>query len=79
MPVSADLKKLLDKRYEDTDLDELVNAPVAAVAGVSEAGADALRKAFGKKTVGDPGHDKYVRAAEAIVSLAEASRGSWCR
>lgn len=74
MPVSADLDKLLDKDYEDTDLKGLMNAPVAAIAGVSDADAEALNKAFGIKTVGDLGHNKYFRAAEAIVSLAEASR-----
>jgi hypothetical protein len=74
MPVSADLDKLLDKDYEDTDLKGLVNAPVAAIAGVSDADAEALNKAFGIKTVGDLGHNKYFLAAEAIVGLAEASR-----
>jgi hypothetical protein len=74
MPVSADLNKLLDKEYENTELNRLVDAPVAAIAGVSDADADALRKAFGIKTVGDLGHNKYFRAAVAIVSLAEASR-----
>lgn len=74
MPVSADLDKLLDKDYEDTDLKGLLNAPVAAIAGVSDADADALHRAFGIKTVGDLGHNKYFRAAEAIVCLAEASR-----
>jgi len=74
MPISADLNKILDKRYENTELDKLVTAPVAAIAGVSDSDAEALKKAFGIKTIGDLGHNKYFRAAEAIVSLAEAGR-----
>lgn len=74
MAVTADLNKLLDKAYENTDLKGLCDAPVAAIAGVSDADAEALNRAFGIKTVGDLGHNKYFRAAEAIVSLAEAGR-----
>lgn len=74
MAVMADLNKLLDKDYENADLDRLIKAPVAAIAGISEADADALKKAFGIKTVGDLGHNKYFRAAEAIVQLADASK-----
>jgi predicted alpha/beta hydrolase len=74
MPISAELDKLLDKEYENTDLQSLTKAPVAAIAGVSDADAEALHRAFGIKTVGDLGHNRYFRAAEAIVSLAEASR-----
>ncbi|GAA4500573.1 hypothetical protein GCM10023191_049150 [Actinoallomurus oryzae] len=72
MAVTADLDKLLDKAYENTDLQGLCDAPVAAIAGVSDADAEALNKAFGIKTIGDMGHNKYFRAAEAIVNLAEA-------
>jgi hypothetical protein len=72
MAVTAELDKLLDKAYENTDLQGLCDAPVAAIAGVSDADAEALNKAFGIKTIGDMGHNKYFRAAEAIVNLAEA-------
>ena len=74
MAVSANLNKLLDKDYENTDLKALVKAPVAAIAGVSDADAQALAEAFGIRTIGDMGHNKYFHAAEAIVELAEASR-----
>lgn len=74
MAVMADLNKLLDKQYENADLEKLIKAPVAAIAGISEADAEALKRAFGIKTVGDLGHNKYFRAAEAIVQLADASR-----
>lgn len=74
MAVMADLNKLLDKQYENADLEKLIKAPVAAIAGISDADAEALKRAFGIKTVGDLGHNKYFRAAEAIVQLADASR-----
>lgn len=74
MAVMADLNKLLDKAYEDTDLMRLCDAPVAAIAGVTDADAEALNQAFGIKTISDLGHNKYFRAAEAIVCLADAAK-----
>ena len=66
----ANMAKLLDKQYEEQDFDELVNAPVEALAGVSAADAEALKKAFNVKTIGDLGRNKFVVAAVAIASLA---------
>jgi hypothetical protein len=74
MPVSADLDKLLDKDYENTDLKGLLNAPVEAIAGISEGDAEALKKAFKIKTIGDLGHNRYIQAATAIVNLVDASK-----
>ena len=70
MAVSANLDNVLDKDYEATSLAELVNAPVSALAGVSEADAEALQKAFNIKTIGDLAGNKYFRAATAIVEIA---------
>jgi hypothetical protein len=36
MVVNADLARLLDRRYEDRALEELINSPVSALAGVSK-------------------------------------------
>ena len=66
----ANLAKLLDKQYEEQDFDQLVNAPVEALAGVSAADAEALKKAFNVKTIGDLGRNKFVVAAVAIAALA---------
>jgi hypothetical protein len=74
MAVSADLNKLLDKAYEGKDIQELVDAPVAALSGVSEDDAEQLRKAFNIKTVGDLGRNKHFRAAAALVDLAHAAK-----
>jgi len=74
MAVTADLAKILDKAYEDKTLAELVDAPVAALAGVSEGDAKLLNDAFNIKTVGDLGRNKYFRAATAIVDLAGSAK-----
>jgi hypothetical protein len=66
------LKKALDKAYEGKSLKELADAPVAALAGVSDADAELLLKAFKVKTVRDLAELKYVRWAQGIVALADA-------
>jgi predicted metalloprotease with PDZ domain len=70
MAVTADLDKVLDKAFESSTLAELVDAPVSALAGVSEADGEALQKAFNIKTIGDLAGNKYFRAATAIVEIA---------
>jgi hypothetical protein len=72
--VSADLAKLLDKEWEDKSLEEILKAPVSALAGVSEGDADALKQAFNVKTVGDLGRNKVFRAAQALTLLGEAAK-----
>lgn len=72
MAISADLSKLLDREYEDKTLTEILDAPVSALAGVSEGDAQALQQAFNVKTVGDLGRNKYFRAAEALTLLGES-------
>ena len=74
MVVTADLAKLLDKAYEDKTLSELVNAPVSALAGVSEGDAKLLAEAFNVKTIGDLGRNKFFRAATALVDLAGTTK-----
>ena len=74
MPVSADLSKALDKAYEEKSLAELVDAPVSALAGVTENDAKLLGEAFGIKTVGDLGRNKFFRTASAIVTLADTAK-----
>ena len=74
MPVSADLSKALDKAYEEKSLGELVDAPVSALAGVTENDAKLLGEAFGIKTVGDLGRNKFFRTASAIVTLADTAK-----
>jgi hypothetical protein len=72
--ITANLDKLLDKAYEGKDLSELVNAPVSALAGVSDGDAQFLKDAFNISTVGDLGRNKYFRAATALVDLASSTK-----
>jgi len=60
------IDKLVDKAYETKSLKEIVDSPVAALQGLSEA-AGSLLGDLGVKTVDDLASFKYCRWAEAIV------------
>jgi hypothetical protein len=70
MAVSVVLDKALDKAYESKSLEEILDAPVAALAGVSDGDAEHLSAAFGIKTVRDLGSNKYFAVAGALVALS---------
>jgi hypothetical protein len=74
MAISVNLDGVLDKAYESKSLADLATAPVSALAGVSDADGEALKKAFNVKTVGDLAGNKYIRAAQAIVELSQISK-----
>jgi hypothetical protein len=73
MPVSANLDAVLDKEWENKSLEEVLKAPVSALAGVSDGDAAALQQAFNVKTVEDLGRNKYFRAAQALALFAESA------
>lgn len=74
MSVSADLAKKLDKAYEDLTIAEVLDAPVAALSGISEGDAEKLAAAFGIKTVRDLGTNKHYALAAALVALGDAAK-----
>ncbi|RLK58899.1 hypothetical protein [Actinokineospora cianjurensis] len=74
MAVSVDLDKQLDKAYEGLGVSEVLDAPVAALAGVSEGDAEKLAAAFGVKTVRDLGTNKFFALAAALVALEQAAK-----
>jgi hypothetical protein len=74
MAVSADLAKVLDKAYENKSLTEIIAAPVAALAGVTDNDAKLLNEAFGIKTVGDLGRNKHFRAAAALTAVVDSAK-----
>lgn len=49
-----------DKAYETLSVDELAQAPIAALQGVSESDAEHLEAAFNIKTVADLGTNKVL-------------------
>ena len=71
MAVSVNLAKALDKAYEDKSVNEILDAPVSAISGVSDGDATLLDQAFGIKTVRDLGSNKYFAVAGVLVALAE--------
>ncbi len=64
------INNAVDKAYETQTLKQIADAPVDALQGVSEADAALLKQAFNVKTVRDLAELKYVKWAQAIVTLA---------
>lgn len=69
MAVSVDLSKALDKAYEDKSLKEILDASPAALAGVTDATAQALKDALGIDTIRELGSNKYFATAGVLVAL----------
>lgn len=67
----AGIANKLDKSWEDKSIEELADAPVAALQGVSDGDAEKLQQAFNIKTVRDLGTNKYFVWAQSIAKLAE--------
>ena len=67
----ASIEKFVDKAYEGKEFAELVNAPIEALQGVSEADAIALKAAFNIKTIGELATHKFVLRAQAIQHLSK--------
>ena len=66
----ADISQFVDKAYEQKEFNELADAPVDALQGLSEGDAEKLQQAFNVKTVRDLAENKFVRIAQAIVALS---------
>ncbi len=60
-----------DKAFADKSINELADAPVDALKGVSEGDAELLKQAFNIKTVRDLGTNKFFLWAQAVAKLAE--------
>jgi hypothetical protein len=65
------IESKLDKAFHGKSAQELADAPVSAIKGVSEGDAELLLKAFNIKTVRDLGTNKYFRWAQGIAALAD--------
>lgn len=70
----ADITKFFDKDYEQKDFSELAEAPVEAIAGLSQADAAALAQALKIKSIRDLAENRYVRIAQAVVALSATSK-----
>lgn len=65
------LKDMLDKDFETKPLQEVVKASPAALQGISEAGAEALKKALGISSIEDMASNKYFLWAQAITTISK--------
>jgi uncharacterized protein (TIGR02271 family) len=68
---AAQTREYVDRRYEDRDINELPDAPVEALRGLGKRGGEALRKAFGIKTIRDLASNDFVLKAQEVLRLAE--------
>ena len=66
----ADINKFFDKAYADKSIDELAEAPVSALLGVSEGDEEALKKALNIETVRDLAENKFVLIAQGVAALS---------
>ena len=67
----ADISKHLDKAYEMKSFEELAEAPIEALEGLSKQDAELLGKALNIRTIRDLAESKFVLRAQAIVNLAK--------
>lgn len=67
--VQINLAKGLDKSYEDKSIQEILDAPPSALAGLTEKHDAALRDALKISTIRDLGSNKFFALANALVEL----------
>jgi hypothetical protein len=70
MSISVNLAKKLDKAYENKSIEEVLDAPVSALAGLTAEHAKQLEAALGIKTVRDLGSNKFFAVAGVLVALS---------
>ncbi|MGL3804586.1 hypothetical protein ACSYDW_00650 [Paeniglutamicibacter sp. R2-26] len=69
MAVSVELGKALDKALENATLDEVLDSPPSALAGLTEK-HDEILAGMGIKTIRDLGSNKYFAVAGVLVALS---------
>ncbi len=65
------IKGLVDKAYESKPLNEVADASVSALKGVTAADAKVLAESFNIKTVRDFANHEFVKYARSIVAQAD--------
>jgi uncharacterized protein (TIGR02271 family) len=68
---AAQTREYVDRRFEDRDVNELPDAPVEALRGLGKRGGEALRKAFGVRSIRDLATNDFVLKAQEVLRLAE--------
>lgn len=67
----ADMSSHLDKAYELKTFEELADAPLDALEGMSKNDAELLHKALNIRTIRELAENKFVLRAQAIANLAK--------
>jgi hypothetical protein len=75
MPDHKDLHGAVVKAYAGKSLQELTQAPVSAIKGISEALGNQLQEAFGIYTIRDMATNKFAEWASGTVLLADSDEG----
>lgn len=65
-----ELKDMVDKAFEGKTAKELLDAPISALEGISDAGAKELEKVLKVKTIGELADSKFVQWAQEIKKMA---------
>jgi hypothetical protein len=65
---------MLDKAWADKSLPEIMDAPVAALKGISDRAAELLDDALGIKTIDDLASLPYARWAQNLAELNAATK-----
>jgi hypothetical protein len=66
-------EQFLVKKYEGKTWSEVAEAPVYAIAGVSEKDGEDLYKAFNIKTIQDLANNQYIWVAQGICSFSRVT------
>ena len=66
-------EQFLVKKYEGKTWSEVAEAPVHAIAGVSEKDGEDLYKAFNIKTIQDLANNQYIWVAQGICSFSRVT------
>ena len=66
------LEKLVQARYLNLPIEEILDLPTHAIKGVSESDADHLQQAFGIERIRDFGNNRLFQAAAALTSISNA-------
>lgn len=64
------LGEVLDKEHENKPFREVLKLAPSALQGVTEKDAEALKAAFGIRTIEDMASNKFFKLAQALVTMA---------
>ena len=64
------LGEVLDKAHESKPFREILKLPPSALQGVSEKDAEALKSAFGIRTIEDMADNKFFKLAQALITMS---------